>query len=50
MLNLPMVGVLDLNERITNTNGANERPRVDAGWRVLFALARAQPRATQAEH
>jgi hypothetical protein len=28
---------------------SNERPRVDAGWRVLFAFQRAWPRATQAE-
>ena len=27
----------------------NERPGVDAGWRVLFAFRRAWPRATQAE-
>jgi uncharacterized protein (DUF983 family) len=26
----------------------NERPGVDAGWRVLFAFERAWPRATQA--
>jgi len=30
-------------------DGTNERPGVDAGWRVLFALQRAWPRATQAE-
>jgi hypothetical protein len=28
---------------------ANERPEVDAGWRVLFAFQRPWPRATQAE-
>jgi hypothetical protein len=26
----------------------NERPGVDAGWRVLFAFQRPRPRATQA--
>ena len=28
---------------------SNERPGVDAGWRVLFAFQPAWPRATQAE-
>ena len=26
----------------------NKRPRVDAGWRVVFAFLRPRPRATQA--
>ena len=26
----------------------NERPRVDAGWRILFAFQRSWPRATHA--
>lgn len=28
---------------------ANKRPRVDAGWPVLFTFQRAWPRATKAE-
>jgi hypothetical protein len=28
---------------------SNERPGVDAGWRVLFVFQRAWSRATQAE-
>lgn len=31
------------------TKWPNERPGVDAGWRVLFAFLRPWPRATQAE-
>ena len=36
--------------RVLNEQSAhNERPGVDAGWRVLFASLRPRPRATQAE-
>ena len=31
------------------SSGANERPGVDAGWRVLFVFEAAWPRATQAD-
>ena len=34
---------------VERRNWSNERPRVDAGWRVVFAFDRARPRATQPE-
>jgi hypothetical protein len=38
-----------IDYEIEHRQAPNERPGVDAGWRVLFAFVRQRPGATQAE-